>query len=291
MDNKLMPYADLQFIGEMIDKSRWIFAKTMPQNPHYYMLRKESVDAEFVRFVELVRKYGYRYKFGKTWYVQLNVNNWYYWTMGCPLHNCPRTGTILINRKECRLGLERPYDQIADNYEERFANELARDEDVQVAQLISRHNLNGRTLEIGCGSGMVTRNLFFNSKGYLGIDPSIKMLEQFKEVPELANLETIHTDFESFYSKDTFNCVFATYGAASYVRPEFWDRLNYILAPGGSFMLMFYADKYSPATHILTGTLEGIPYYSASEFPVDIIAADIVQNQVGNYIVVEGIMK
>ena len=138
---------------------------------------------------------------------------------------------------------------------------------------------------------MVTRNLFFNSNDYLGIDPSIKMLERFKEVTELAKLETIHTDFESFYSKEKFNCIFATYGAASYVQPEFWERLNHVIEPGGSFMLMFYADNYSPATHILTFTLGGIPYHSASEFPSDTIAADIVQNQVGNYIVVEGIMK
>ena len=293
MDNKYMPYEDLKFIGEMIEKSNWIYAKSMPQNPHFYMLRKEVADdTEFVRFVKLIREYGYRYKFAKSWYVQFNVNNWYYWTMGWPiLERHEKNATILINRKECWRGLERPYDHIASDYEGYFANEIARDEDVQIAELTSRHNLNGRTLEVGCGSGMVTRNLFFNSKGYLGIDPSIKMLERFKEVPELANLETIHTDFESFYSKNTFNCVFATYGAASYVRPEFWGRLNHILAPGGSFMLMFYADKYSPATHILTGTLEGIPYYSASEFPADTIAADIVQNQVGNYVVVEGIMK
>ena len=290
MDNKLMPYSDLQFIGEMIEKSRWIFAKTMPQNPHEYMLRKESIDEEFVRFVELIRKYGYRYKFGKTWYVQLNVNNWYYWTMGCPLHNCPRTGTILINRKECWRGLERPYDQISEAYEKSFASELYRDEDVQVAELMTRHNLNGRTLEIGCGSGMVTRNLMLEKNGYVGIDPSANMLKQFKSVPELAELSTLHTDFESFYSKNKFNCIFATYGAASYVRPEFWTRLNDMLAPGGSFMLMFYADNYNPTTHMLTFTVGGIPYHSFNEFPQDIIKADVKANKIGNYVVVEGVM-
>ena len=162
---------------------------------------------------------------------------------------------------------------------------------MQIAQLISRHNLTGHTLEIGCGSGMVTRNLFFNRKGYLGIDPSEKMIGQFKTLPELSELETLHTDFESMYAKEKFDCVFATYGAASYVRPEFWERLNHIIKPGGSFMLMFYADTYSSVTHILTGTLEGIPYYSANEFPSSAIEADIIKNQIGNYTIVEGIMK
>jgi SAM-dependent methyltransferase len=288
MDNKIMPYEDWSFIGDLIERSRWIFAKTMPQNPHFYMLRKESVDAEFVRFVELIRKYGYRYKYGKTWYVQLNVGSWYYWTMGCPLHNCPRTGTILINRKERRLGLESPYDAIAAEYEGCFDDELSRDEDVQMADLVSRHNMNGRTLEIGCGGGMVTRNLFFNKEKYLGIDPSWEMLERFKKQEELSGLAVEHTDFESLYSREKFNFVFATYGAASYVNPEFWARLDNILEPGGSFLLMFYADGYIPATHIFTQT--GMPYYSADEIFRG-LDASVKTTHIGNYRVVEGVRR
>jgi len=64
MNNPALPQSDLDFCRELIAKSRWIFAKTMPQNPHYYMLRKESTsDAEFVRFLEIIRQYGYRYKY------------------------------------------------------------------------------------------------------------------------------------------------------------------------------------------------------------------------------------
>ena len=288
MDNKIMPYADWKFIGEIIEKSRWIFAKSMPYNPHYYMLRRESIDEEFVRFAELIRKYGYRYKYGRTWYIQLNVGSWYYWTMGCPLHNCPKTGTILINRKERRLGLESPYDEIAESYEGCFEDETSLDEDVQMADLASRHNLSGRTLEIGCGSGMVTRNLIFNREKYLGIDPSWKMLERFRAHEELANLAVEHTDFESLYSRERFGFVFATYGAASYVRPEFWSRLDEILEPGGSFLLMFYADGYVPATHIFTQT--GVPHYSAEEAIKELNTATRISTA-GNYLVVEGVKR
>ena len=280
MENKLMPYEDLQFIGNLIEKSRWIFAKTMPQNPHYYMLRKESDDSEFVRFVEIIRKYGYRNKYEGYWYTQLNVNNWFYWTMGARVDI-----TILINRKERKLGIECPYDEISTVYEDVFTNDTSADEDVQVADFISRHNLTGKTLEIGCGSGMVTRNLFFNRGEYLGIDPSFKMIEEFKAHDSLTWLSTIHTDFESFYTKEKYNCIFATYGAASYVRPEFWYRLNEMLERGGSFVLMFYADDYVPVTHIST-QIE-IPYYSAKDFPQD-ISADIRSSRLGNYTILEG---
>lgn len=254
MHNAIMPYDDWQFIGEVIENSRWIYAKTMPQNPHYYMLRKETLertgdDVEFVKFVELIRKYGYRYKFGKSWYTQLNVNNWYYWTMGCPLHNCPKTGTILINRKERRLGLESPYDVIIP--------------DTSDIDLISHHDLSGKILEIGCGCGLTARGL--NKELYTGIDPADKMLEQFPE-----GFHTINTDFESFCTKDKYRFIYATHGAASYVRPEFWSRLKYILEPGGTFLLMFY----SHGSH-----------YTVEDFPA---SSDTEIRTVGKYTVVEG---
>ena len=283
MDNKFMPYEDWEFVRRIVGKSNFIFAKTMPQCPHYYMLRKESVDSEFVRFVEIIRKYGYRYKFGNVWYVQLNVNSWYYWTMGAHIDQ-----TILINRKKRELGLESPYDNIAEDYEIIFKNDVSIDEDVQNADFISRHKLSGDTLEIGCGNGVVTRNLRFNKDGYLGIDPSIKMLSLFKECEELSGLKVAHTDFESLNTKQKFDFVFSTYGAASYVKPEFWERLNHLLNPKGSFVLSFYDDTYVPFTHTFTQT--HIQYHSANDFP-EVVNADIKKVRAGNYILMEGIMR
>jgi len=288
MDNQLMPYEDWLFVNSIIAKSRWIFAKTMPQNPHYYMLRKESNDDEFVRFVKLIREYGYRSKYGKSWYILLNVNNCFYWTMGCPLHNCNRTGTILINRKERKLGIDNQYDEISEDYEKVFYNDVSADEDVQIAQLITRHNLSGRILEIGCGSGMVTRNLILDPDNYVGVDPSEKMLNLFNSRETLKNLRTVHTDFESYADQKKFNFMFATYGAASYVRPEFWTRINSMLERGGTFFLMFYADNYMPVTHIFSQV--ELPYYSANDFPKE-IEADIRTSTIGNYVVMEGIKR
>lgn len=289
MDNQFMPFEDWQFCQKIIEKSRWIFAKTMAQNPHFYMLRKESDDAEFVRFVLLIRKYGFRMKYGRSWYICLRVNECYYWTMGCPIHNCPKTGTILINRKECKQAPEEySYDSIAEDYESTFLEEYFMDEDVQTADIISRHNTSGRTLEIGCGSGMVTRNLIFDREKFIGIDPSANMLEKFHAVPQLADLKTICADFESFNDSDRFNFVFATYGAASYVRPEFWNRLTDILECGGTFLLMFYADDYVPVTHIYSDS--EIPYFSATEFTA-YCNMSVKKSRIGNYVVIEGVRK
>jgi hypothetical protein len=81
-------------IHGFIDNSRWKYAKSMPQMPHWYTLRAYAPDeAAFERFVMHVRLCGYRERFGKTWYTYLDVDEWKYWTMGSPLDQ-----TILINR-------------------------------------------------------------------------------------------------------------------------------------------------------------------------------------------------
>jgi hypothetical protein len=107
----VVPFDDWQFVCEMIDKGHWIFAKTMPENPHYYMLRKECEDGDFVRFVKIIRRYGYQYIFAGKPYTQLNVYDWFYWTMGAPVEE-----TILINRKERRLADNIPDDSASKLY-------------------------------------------------------------------------------------------------------------------------------------------------------------------------------
>jgi hypothetical protein len=80
-----------------IAKSKWIFAKTMPETPHEYVLRRNCYAAgyehEFVRMVELIREHGYRGRFHKTRLTYMNIDDHRYWSMGAPIPE-----TILINR-------------------------------------------------------------------------------------------------------------------------------------------------------------------------------------------------
>jgi len=77
------------------DAQQWIFAKTMPENPHEYTLRREwPSDADFVRAVLFIREHGYQNLFEGRWYTQLDIGEHTYWTMGAPVEE-----TILINRK------------------------------------------------------------------------------------------------------------------------------------------------------------------------------------------------
>jgi hypothetical protein len=84
----------------------WVFAKTMPHNPHEYTLRRAwERDGDFVPVVQFIRFYGYVERFpdpANGWpYVMMKVGRFKYWTMGdrCEPGPYGPGDTILINRK------------------------------------------------------------------------------------------------------------------------------------------------------------------------------------------------
>jgi hypothetical protein len=81
-------------LRSFVRESKWTFAKSMPQTPHEYTLRRDAKDeALFERVVIHIRQVGYQQKWGNSTYTYLDIDGWQYWTMGSPLDQ-----TILINR-------------------------------------------------------------------------------------------------------------------------------------------------------------------------------------------------
>ena len=72
----------------------WIFARTMPENPHEYALRRQGTNANFEAAVRFIREHGLIEDYRGRSYKILYFGNHKYWTMGAPLAE-----TILINRK------------------------------------------------------------------------------------------------------------------------------------------------------------------------------------------------
>jgi len=73
--------------------ARWVFAKTMPDAPHWYTLRAKGDGRSFEAMVLFIRSYGYDGRYGGAAYRYLDLGGWTYWTMGAPLAE-----TMLINR-------------------------------------------------------------------------------------------------------------------------------------------------------------------------------------------------
>ena len=89
-----IPSIELEQARALIAANEWVFAKTMPDSPHFYTLRKRwTAKEDFAWLVLFVRKYGVSQKYGRYSYVYFVDDGWKYWSMGAPVGE-----TILINR-------------------------------------------------------------------------------------------------------------------------------------------------------------------------------------------------
>jgi len=81
-------------LTEFVHAHRWTYAKTMPQWPHEYVVRKNVTDdVSFCRFVMTIRRYGNDEPFFSRTHRYLDLEGFKYWTMGDWLAT-----TIIINR-------------------------------------------------------------------------------------------------------------------------------------------------------------------------------------------------
>jgi hypothetical protein len=77
-----------------IEAQTWVFAKTMPQNPHEYVVLRRSTDwREHLRFLRWIRVWGDRELFKGTYYLYRTVGEWRYWALG-------PNDTIINRRRE-----------------------------------------------------------------------------------------------------------------------------------------------------------------------------------------------
>ena len=81
-------------LQEFLEAHKWTFAKTMPDNPHFW-LHVESARSieEFEDAVAFIQKEGIPERYYRSTYNCVYLNGWKYWTMGYPPDQ-----TTIINR-------------------------------------------------------------------------------------------------------------------------------------------------------------------------------------------------
>jgi SAM-dependent methyltransferase len=265
-------WAGFERVGQLLHLQEWKFAKTMASNPHFYTLRRNwpltASDDLFVWTVEQLRLRGYRQRYppgpGGAWYIALDVNDWFYWTMGSPLHNDEKTGTILINRKRGSGQAEKPaYEAIADQYDTLFQDEASLAERAQVFGIVGDLMPDRDVLDVGCGTGLVL-DYAERVGSYTGIDPSRAMLDRL--LVRHPNAQVICTSLVSFMppstkdtiarppsTKDTiarYDLVLALFGVGGYLTDRELARIPFLLRSGGCAVVMFYDADYVPPTGI-----------------------------------------
>jgi len=239
-------------LRSLLDQQAWTFARTMPDNPHEYALRKRWCPPDtFDGTVNVIRQLGSVEKFRGSPYTVLQINEHIYWTMGAPVRS-----TILINRK--RVSAPAAYDPIAKIYDDLFQDAESLQEN---RKILDRVPVAGQILDIGCGTGLLLDGKSIQPENYYGIDPSRAMLEQLHAKHPRFRVRTLNVAFESYFprARQKFDSIIALFGSLNYIHPSAWNRLPFLLRPGGTLFLMMFKPDYYPKTNKRSG--RDIPFF------------------------------
>ena len=143
-----------------------------------------------------------------------------------------------------------PYDEVADQYDQLWSTPEAKAEDDLIMRglgVLDHHSI----LDIGCGTGLFLDHHPHHS-GYLGIDPSLEMLERLHDKHPYG--QTVNQTFEEFLPELAkvgmkFDQIISLFGSPSYVQPAALLQARNYLAPAGHMICMFIAPGYDPETH------------------------------------------
>lgn len=153
-----------------VEVCTWIWAKTMPNIPHEYIVRGQSLpERDFVDFVKIIREYGVEEYWKRYKNKYLYLDGFKYWTMGNPIDE-----TTIINRQKVFSA----YDEIAERYDSLFTDPVYAQEDEEIRVQIDWRGEN--VLDVGCGTGLLIDILKIDKGKYLGVDPSSNMLAKLK---------------------------------------------------------------------------------------------------------------
>lgn len=167
-------------ILDFIHNNEWVFAKTMPEAPHEYVVKNKLspfYKTQFERLAKYIRIFGRTERYLGTHPARqyLYVGGYKYWTMGAPIQS-----TIILNRAQVDPN---PYDLM--QYETLFTSteDLAEEKELVecVLQAFNDQPRIKTVLDVGCGDGLFIRHTDYPEEYYTGIDPSVRMLTLFAQ--------------------------------------------------------------------------------------------------------------
>lgn len=133
------------------------------------------------------------------------------------------------------------YDRVAYLYDQSYNDPKSLAEDRVVFQrLIEGSAVQGRVLDVGCGTGILLEKLPIGADAYVGLDPSVEMLKIAKKRFSKHTFVRGTASAPNLAVSDPFDSVVSLYGSFSYeLEPErAIEELSASMLPGGRLFLM-----------------------------------------------------
>ncbi len=259
--------ADLNWWREKVLELDWAFATTYAETaPHEYVLPAKTPgfsDEDCVRAARVIRTFGTPMKFYKTTNLYLTLGDgWKYFSLDRDVRD-----TDIINRGRAEhvygpqnhprtdSGIDSPYDAYASEWDSDFG--MTREEQAATSELIHTvfGTTLGRTLDVGCGTGLPLDLGLVKPVRYVGIDPSTAMLNElvWKHKVLAGAYPTTYADAETrkVLGGAVFDTVLALGGSASYLNSTDIESLR--ARARRAVLLMHYAPGEHPVTLDLVG--------------------------------------
>ncbi len=235
-----------------------VFARTMPDAPHWYTLVRHWDDPALFRdTVEVIQQYGEPVYYKRGRYTSLIANGYRYWTMGAS-----PASTILIN--VCPHIYSTAYDAVAENYDHVYHKPHHQEGDVWIKDQLPDLK-DKRVLDIGCGTGYlfdlftslrigngaVHGYPFRKPEQYTGIDPSYAMLKQFAGKYGYYTDRTINCSIGHYYRTDNlkYDVILGLWGAGSYITETDLIKIRLIAKEDADFIVTAFKKTNKP--HVL----------------------------------------
>lgn len=258
LETDMVTKADLNWWLDLEPELEWQFATTYAEGaPHEYVIAGKTpgfTADDAARAAHVIRTYGEPMKFYKETRIYLvTPMGWKHWDMqgqviideSVTVINRGRVGHVygIQNAPTTASGHESEYDRLATTWDRGHGMTVP---EIEATASLIRATFGGRlgrTLDVGCGTGLPLDLALVEPVRYVGIDPSTAMLNALVlKHPVTAGIHPMtyaEAERRRVLCGTTYDTVFALGGSASYLAADDIERLR--ARAKRDLLLMHYA--------------------------------------------------
>ncbi len=207
----------------------------MPDQPHFYTARKSWLSSDnFTATAAAIQRFGTPRPYRRSWYTELDLNGFSFWTMGAPPQDSAVINRISTHYRSPLDALQPHFNSLFDNIPH-FSSETSFIASRLNSLLASKQPL--AILDIEPLNAWTLANLNLSPHSYTAITQSYRMLAAAAAAAPSQLNNLLLSSFDHFYPSSQFNLVIALWGSLATVTPAQLKKLR-LIAPRARLFAM-----------------------------------------------------